>query len=1178
MTELTIDQKRIVDTRNKNIIVSAAAGSGKTKVLVDRIIKLVTDDKKNIDSMIIVTFTNKASAEMRTRIQKNLEKAYKDADGNQKDFLKDQLKRLRKTHIQTLHSFCADMLRENFYKTNNISPNFRILDDKRAQILKIDAIDELFDSSYQNPSEGFKTFINNFGKSRNDENAKKTVQFAYEKIMDQVDPDTAIEKYFSQNDSYKIYRREKIEEFSGIYESYGLLINHNHFDKISEGLRDELLKEYANVENAHELIKNISKEEAISDHMWEKFADLIRKVNIKQISQIKNNKIDKGEGYNDLKATRDIASNHMAGFINEIDLASGENFKKHRKKEKQILDELKILVTTFADIYKTKKSVDNGLDFNDLEHEFINLISDEENLRPIKKQFDFIFFDEYQDANDVQNYIVDKLKKDDNLFFVGDVKQSIYGFRRANPELFLDKLATYPLDENADSKNLRIDLSQNFRTEKDILDFNNYVFDRLMTLDNSGIDYKDGHRLNYFKEIDPAENKVEIDIAEKSDDPYNLVADRILKLKNDQYTVEEEKDGITEKVSKNYDYKDIIILLRTGTKAHLYEKALKEAGIPVKNEIQNKNAISVEANFFIDMLKFVANPYDDITLLAVIRSEIFDFDEDDIAKIRLFSNFFSFNNAFYNYNKALDPVVLAEKSEKQVYFDQDLAYRITNFIAIFDQFRYESSLMNLYEFANHLFEDSGYYEFLKARDRSNERIKNVEDLIDLMGEFDQNNDNGLFGFLKYYDDLIQSNNNYLEGRALTENENFVRIMTVHKSKGLESKAVILANADGQMGIKDDKYMYAFDSEIGFAFKLVDEDLRVWVKSPSYQLIIDKLKSEMLREEMRILYVALTRAENKLVVSGSLKSYNDTIKKLTREQDYLKLNSHLEWILKAISNDKILEEISEFSNTDELNGIVKISLSSEMDSNFEDKEKIDINLKSLINDDYKGSLYEELKENFAPYKYLEATKDPLKKSVTEVSKNYIVEDEGAERENYWAFAREFEFKTPEFMAEKIEFSPVDKGTIIHRIFQNLPIKSYTQKEFNKELQKLIDLYKITQEEADLIEIDKILGFFNNDQIINLGKNARQILHEESFLMKHIDDKNPENYYYINGQIDLLFEFEDHIVLLDFKTDNTKREESYSNQLAYYKEAIEDAKGKKVTDSIIYWYNFKEFSKY
>lgn len=165
-----------------------------------------------------------------------------------------------------------------------------------------------------------------------------------------------------------------------------------------------------------------------------------------------------------------------------------------------------------------------------------------------------------------------------------------------------------------------------------------------------------------------------------------------------------------------------------------------------------------------------------------------------------------------------------------------------------------------------------------------------------------------------------------------------------------------------------------------------------------------------------------------------------------------------------------------------------------------------------------------------------------------------------------------------MAEKIEFSPADKGTIIHRIFQNLPIKSYTQKEFNKELQKLIDLYKITQEEADLIEIDKILGFFNNDQIINLGKNARQILHEESFLMKHIDDKNPENYYYINGQIDLLFEFEDHIVLLDFKTDNTKREESYRNQLAYYKEAIEDAKGKKVTDSIIYWYNFKEFSKY
>lgn len=1183
----TDDQQSIVDERNKNIIVSAAAGSGKTKVLVDRIIELVAEGA-DIDSMLIVTFTNKASAEMKGRIQTNLEQAYKMALENKADnaiHLRDQVKKLRTTHIQTLHAFCADMLRENFYEAG-ISPNFKILDDRKSKILKADALDELFDYRYENLTDEFRLFINNFSKTRDDENAKYVVSYAYDKIMDQIYPDQAKEIYFSQSSSMDDYRMYIKDEYDKLLKDIDEFLESQNFIGFCE-LKNFFLAEMDAIKKAYKKVDWA----AITDERWDDFIDDTARVYFANLRSFKGEKPDE-KSYDEIKTARNNIKSKLSDISIKISPTKSKIYKKFEEKEKAILKELVKLVDEFEDIYKAKKEEISGLDFNDLEHRFVELINNSENntLEHIRDQFAYIFFDEYQDANDTQNYIVEKISRPDNLFFVGDVKQSIYGFRRANPDLFINRLETYKDPSNELST--RIDLSQNFRTEKDILTFNNYIFERLMTKDQSGIDYLDGHQLNFYKDNDDTDYKVVLDIvrkkntrskdeaekARRNDLAYKAVAHRVKDLvENSTYKVTE-KDGEEEKiVEHNYQYKDILILLRGARgKAHLYENALRDAGIPVVNEIINPDIKSVEVNFFIDILKYLANPFDDITLLSVIRSEIFGFTEDDIAKIRLFGPNRNFYKAFDEYSWAYDDERLDEyKNNLKEFYDEDLSNRVSDFITKFDQLRYESNLMNLADFGSYIFENTGYYNFLRARDRADERTSNVENVIELMADFDQANENGLFGFLKYYDDLERNNTNDLSARGLTDNENFVRIMTVHKSKGLESKAIILANAEKEMDIQEVKKSYAFHPNIGFGFRLVDEELMVKVPSINYSLIINRLREENLREEMRILYVALTRAENKLVISQELEDYKNTLEEVA-SKDYLDLNSHSKWLLKALNDAGLKPSDKSTYITNDLGNIVKVNLLSDDIGEDKGTNKLD----DILNKEMKLSYYDKLSKYYKAYTYENATTDPIKRTVTEISKNFNKQIDDDNREGqYFAYIPDFDIRKPDFLTERIEYRPMEKGTIIHKVFQNVPVRYYTEEELVEELDNLIANYKLSQDEVDLIEIDKLLYFYRSDVVNELSEGANAIINEESFLMKYEYGKADDDFYYIDGQIDLMIEYDDHFILLDFKTDKEKRVDAYKDQLARYKEAIMKSKGnKEVRESIIYWYNFKEFTKY
>ncbi|MDU3687615.1 MAG: UvrD-helicase domain-containing protein [Anaerococcus hydrogenalis] len=1119
----TDDQKKAIETRDKNIIVSAAAGSGKTRVLVDRVVSLMIEEKIPIKNMIIVTFTNKASVEMKDRIREKLSELL-DNKNIDRSFVKKQIKSINDAFIKTLHSFCADMLRENFYLSDNLSPSFKIAADSKQALLRKDAIDELFEIQYEKNDQNFIDFLHNFAKEKDDNDAKEIVLDLYDFSKSQVDPENWIKYHTSNKFDFSEFKKiieKKVDELIKNAEELKEFI-------VEKSMRKEFI-EMIDIDLSY--FYNLKK--SVIEDKWD---DSIEKFDYNLKAKIRFNK-KKDDPNEDLfvKTKRNYYKDQFTDLKNIVVNTDSITKAFFDPKEEKVLSELKNLVFEFEKIYKNKKREENYLDFSDMEHEFIKLLEKDSLVEKLQKQFSYIFFDEYQDSNDIQNYIVDKLKNKYNLFFVGDVKQSIYGFRNARPELFLEKLESYEKDPDS----VRINLSKNFRTDKDLIDFNNYIFDNLMTKNNSDIAYKDdNHRLNYHFEFDEKYPKVSIKALNSS-------------VNEEEYLVKE----IDDLINSGMNYKDIAILLRSSSRAYLIENELKKAGIPFSSDISKISFETVEVDFFINILKYIANPKDDLTLLSVLRSEIFDFSEDELSLISLSSDKKYFYEKFSLYEEN---------------FNDELSQKISDFNTTFADFSYILNFSTMYDFANIIFEKSGYYDFLKARNRGYERVQNIEAFIELMDDYDKNNENSLFGFLTYIDNLKnQKKDNLKASRNLSDEEDLVRIMTIHKSKGLEFKAVILPEASKGFNTRGKSKDMLLDKDLGIGINISDWDNKIKISSIKRDLILEKLNLNDKKEEMRVLYVALTRAERKLSIIGQKDLNEKGLDKILSTDSLLDLSSYMDWILKILCDDKIMADFIDLDyKTDNFNnGSVKIDYIEEFKANlsndFTDVKDL------LYGNNYDKKIYNHIKDTFNfSYKNLENTNKSLKKSVTEIAKNYDLSNNGYEKSTFDDMEISHDFRRPNF--DQISLSATEKGTLIHKIFQELEFKEYDLDSLKNEINKLIDLGKIKKEYISYLNFENILGFFNSKIIKDIRQKSPLIRKEESFLRK-IDN------FYVNGQIDIMFEFEDHIILMDFKTDSYKREGFYDKQLEIYKDSIEEALGKKVSKSYIYWYNFKEFEQ-
>ncbi|MBP2014730.1 UvrD-helicase domain-containing protein [Anaerococcus degeneri] len=1120
MTELklTDGQRTAIYERNKNIIVSAAAGSGKTMVLVNRVISMMVEEGIDIDKMIIVTFTNKSAQDMKDKIREALEKRADDFD---LAFIKRQFKLLKLAQIKTLHSFCSDMLRENFYYLENLSPNFKVMPDSTGKIYMADAIDEVFDKEYEKMDDDFVYFLQNFSGERSDYNAKQIILLTYQKIVGMIDGMAWLEVAKDKGENleyFKDFIKNKFDLILKTIENLGARLNPD----LSASAVNLIASDYEMLAFIRNQIDN-----------WDDFPKAL--ASKKYVTFAKKIKTEIGDDdlVNEINAARDsykAAVKDLEAMITNTDSMALDFINA---KEEVLFREIYKLTKDFKETFDSKKRAKDYLDFNDLEHEFIRLLDNETAREKLKTKYKYIFFDEYQDSNEIQNYIVDKLKSERNLFFVGDVKQSIYGFRRARPDLFIEKLDSY--EKNEDS--MRINLNENFRTDRLILDFNNYIFDRLMTKDMADIDYKKGgHRLNYGKE--------EKDLLDSARVGMKVLGPDV---KEEIYLTSLIKDLIAE----GYEYRDIAILLRNGTESYKYEEAFKKADIPYFNDISKVSTQASEVGFFINLLKYLTNPNDDLVLLAILRSVIFDIDENDLAKIKLASDSYKFYEAFNAYDK-----------------DDEVGEKIKSFKALIEDLKDKLVILNLYDFANYLFEKSGLYDFLLARDLACDRINNIESVIELMADYDAANDNGLYGFVSFFNNLESTRSDSISPtRDLSEGEDLVRIMTVHKSKGLEFKIVILAGAD--KGFNNKTNPIIFDEKIGIGINVADYDKKIKIPSINRKLIIEKSREDDKKEEMRILYVALTRAEERLYITGNFAKTDKAMDKVYKNESYLSLNSHLEWLLTALSFDGITSEF--FTGTQKESAFDKRISFDFIEEVADLKANRDENLFDLLNEKADKELFSKIKD-YLEFAY--AGKDDigksLKKSVTELAKDFNKENEGYESFDAEGFSRNISFKKPSFMEEEKTYSPTEKGSLIHKVFQKLPMKAYTEKDLEDELDKLIEKKIFDENIKEIIDLDKLMSFYQSDLIRKLIAENIPKRSEESFLMAY-------DGYYVNGQIDLIFEGEDEIILIDFKTDTIKREEAYKPQLAIYKEAIEEALGKKVGKSLIYWYNFKEFQE-
>lgn len=1134
----TDEQKLAIDTRNCNLLVAAGAGSGKTAVLVERILKKIIEDKVDIDRLLVVTFTNAAASEMRERIANRL---YQELENDPS--LQKQITLLAKSNISTLHSFCLKVIRDNFFKID-LDPNFRIGDQVECELLKIDAIDELMEELYESDDKEFEELINTYTSNREDSELKDIALSIYNFVQSTPNPTEWLYK------KCEMYNVENNIDFAKTI--WGELLLEYAKDEVKGQIQElrlleEDLNDYPNY--LHTIQDDILVLEALyeKNETWDSFYNQIRNL---EFSRLKACKEADEELKELVKKTREKMKKSVKEYLCESVFVSDS---------KEILEDMKILyknlkelirfVQLFSERFANKKMEKNILDFNDIEHIALKLLVENKDISNMyREKFDEILIDEYQDSNLVQESIINTISKN-RTFMVGDVKQSIYRFRHACPALFLDKYETYN-DENEAGK--KILLFKNFRSNENIIRATNYVFDKIMSKEIGEIDYTEKEYLqfgaNYYpKAGSPVEihmietsNKdleIEDDIEDKPQLEARVIANRITEL----IGKEEVYDKNTGKMRKA-EYRDIVILLRATTNyADIFSKELADKNIPVYADNQMGYFENSEIQIITSLLKIIDNPMQDIPLLAVMRSQIGNFSVDELTSIRLIDRNCNFYTAMQKFSAA---DASAQEEEKQ------LSTKVRVFIEKIEEWREKSNYISLYDLLWLLYNETGYYYYVSLLPDGMKRQANLKLLLERAKSFENTSYKGLFNFLNYIDNIKESSGDLESSKLIGENENVVRIMSIHKSKGLEFPIVFLAGTTRKFNTRDFSEKIILHQNLGFGPNVIKYAKRITYPSIPRLAILQEAKREELSEEMRILYVAMTRAREKLIITAMTKNLDKTYDKMsTQLTDYSisKASCFFDWIGQAViekENDWIIktwryEDVLNLENAE----IEKYSNTIENIRNFSQTDE-----------------YQTIEKTLTwKYPYEEAVLLPTKISISEMKRKQYITDEDANFKNISLVEK------PSFMEEKID-TGADYGTKVHFVLQNMDYN-------NLEIDKFIDDLPIKIQTRIKTQIQN----YTKSELYNRIKRSNKYYREISFNLNisanevYDFDRDIKEEVMLQGIIDLYFIENNEIVLVDFKTDNVNENElvkRYKIQLELYKRALEEITGLKVKECIIY----------
>lgn len=1178
---------------------------------------------------------------MRERV---LNAIYKKLELNPEDKnLQRQITLLNVANICTIDSFCLEVVKNYFYELENVSPNFRIADTPEIELLKQEILDELFENKYLSEDEDFTKLINTYTSYKDDTPLKELIFNIYNYINSSPYPikwlDEKIEMFnignkikqdFSETPWGKILLQEVEEE---LIDDIAILKD------ILESLSfDEKLEEYKQT-----IEVDLKQMQTLKNNLnnWDKSFEIVQNIKFNTWPRKKVESEIKDEA----KEIRDGVKKKYNKLIGKIFLSNSKQSNQDIYDMYNILKKLEKLIIEFDEIFSKKKREKNIVDFTDIEHFALNILVKEvkngeiiktEVAKKYAEKFEEIAIDEYQDSNLVQEYILKAISRGNNIFMVGDVKQSIYRFRQAMPKLFLDKYESFDIVKNDMIKDNKIETSEdvsrekeqaqylkgrkiqlfkNFRSRANILDFTNLIFKNIMSETLGEVEYNENEYLNFgaedykkvkqnlkteiniinIKENSEIENMnyYENNLSENDNDTNEIdelehlenieiearfVAKKIKSLIDSKFQVYDRKS----KIFRDITFKDIAVLLRsTKDKANIFEQEIMNLGMPVFSDSNQEYLDSIEIQTIMSVLKVIDNPMQDIPLVTVLRSNIGKFTDNELVEIRLSDKYDNFYNCM-------------QKAKVDV--SVKLRDKINKFLTQIEEWRKAQEYLALDELIWKIYSDTGYFNYVGLMPNGKLRQANLKILFERAKKYETASFKGLYNFINFIEKLRLNSGDMSSAKIIGENDNVIRIMSIHKSKGLEFPVVILANSNKQFNEQDiRKNPVLLHQDIGIGAKYIDYNAQVQYDTLSREAVKSVIKNENISEEMRILYVALTRAKEKLIITGTSKNLEETIERIRRQTNIYtrkngkinpilvkKYKTYLDWILLVYEYEK-----GDTDNVIELNQILQKDI---VDTKIEETQKI--TAKSILEDlesyEVKKDLLEEVTKKIE-YKYKNelATTIPTKSSVTKIKQikqrkvGIDLEDMGDETEEINKNDSKITFETPKFLKESKEevITSAQKGTLVHLCLQKLnPKEDYNIEKVKNMIEELAFNKIITQKEQEAINPYKVLAFTKSKIWKNL-KDAKEYYQEKPFYINvpasDIYDEDVSEDILVQGIIDLYFiDKNDKLILLDYKTDFVEngREQDlvikYKEQLNLYKQALEDALHRKVDKVYIY----------
>lgn len=1266
----TTEQWQAIHAGGDHVLVAAAAGSGKTAVLVQRIIRIVSSlhQPVDVDRLLVATFTKAAADEMRHRIRDALEREL--IDHPDSEHLRKQLALIHQSSITTLHSFCLSVV-QRYYHLVPLDPGFRIANEIEAELLRQDVMEDLFEQYYSesDPDSPFWGLLDRFGGERSDLALYSLIQRMYDFSRSHPFPEEWLK-----------HHAQLFREFDGEGDLWtkGILADVQLELEGIVGVLEEALTIARLPGGPAPYIDNIQEEwsslsllcDTSEGNSWHNMFDMLQTIGFGKLKPCKSSEVEK-DLQEQVKSLRDQAKKQFHDIKDQLFTRTLDEYKSELMESAPLMDMLVELILTFGARYAVAKADKRLVDFSDLEHFCLKILCDgrdeDGQLQPAQPALEYrdhfveVLLDEYQDTNQVQEAILLLISRADqgNRFMVGDVKQSIYRFRLADPGIFMSKYKTY----RADAAGIAIDLARNFRSRTEIVDGVNFVFRQIMQERAAEIDYDPQAELVYGANYPDSNNGAEgaaIDIfllrrtdqatGTEEDTEQSNQQDEADNSKEEAFeleTAELEARFISMKIKellgfegkpfymtdkdtgtpRPVTYRDIVILLRaTRQWAPVLVEQLRLAGIPAYAELSGGYFEATEVDVMLSLLKVIDNPYQDIPISGVLRSPLVGLTAEQLACIRLQDKSAPFYEAVLRF------------VQLEVTPDPDMQVKLLAFLQQLEIWRTESRHGDLSELLWCIYRTTGYYDYIGGLPGGTQRQANLKALYDRARQFESTSLRGLFRFLRFIKRMQDNGGDLGAAKVMGEQEDVVRIMSIHKSKGLEFPIVFVVGMSKQFNLKDMQGDFQMHKELGFAPKIVDPVLRTSYPSLPYLAIRRRSRLESLAEEMRILYVALTRAREKLILIGSTRNPERILSKWSASLRQRELalptymltqaKTYLDWIGPAVlrhpalSNirdewalgDTLLNDAQQESSRWTMNVVplsemmvwqeaavtrlMEDTAKFEAVAEFEPVQAYSPSSMLILPSVQAEAIMREqaVQERLEwQYRYTQATTYYSKTSVTElkrlmeqdVSANDEIDITAGASSSMAESTHRYQaalLRRPKFM-ERQGMNAAERGTVYHSVMQHIPLISKT---VDVELveQTLLHLVKqqvIREEQREVIRPEIISEFFRTDMGQRLLASS-QVQREIPFSYGlPVGELHPDaarevrdEIVLIQGVIDCLFEEDNELVLLDFKTDAVQGHPSvvadrYRIQIDLYAKAIEAITGKMVKEKVLYFFD-------